>query len=150
MVKSHILAPETAYQIQQLLSLSAFLCALLPGSTVSQSTVHFLYMQSSSQCLHPHRGTWRLQSLCMHVWAPDAMQAPVLLMHSFRLAHAPSEAMHSAPPVQEVQPGETTLKVSLRSCDGFDTTPITTAFGGGGHAAAGSCMMTEEQFQAWR
>lgn len=56
--------------------------------------------------------------------------------------------MHSA--MQEVRPGETVLKVSLRSCDGFDTTPITAAFGGGGHAAAGSCIMAEEQFRQWR
>lgn len=68
----------------------------------------------------------------------------------FGPAPAASGPIHTAALVQEVRPGETTLKVSLRSCDGFDTTPITTAFGGGGHAAAGSCMMAEGQFQAWR
>eukprot|EP00892_Ulva_mutabilis_P006431 jgi/Ulvmu1/415/UM001_0422.1 len=51
---------------------------------------------------------------------------------------------------QEVVPGRTELKVSLRSCDGFDTTRITAAQGGGGHAAASSCMMTDDVFQSWR
>jgi nanoRNase/pAp phosphatase (c-di-AMP/oligoRNAs hydrolase) len=42
------------------------------------------------------------------------------------------------------------IKVSLRSVDGFDTTPITAAFGGGGHAAAGSCILPRTTLQAWQ
>jgi hypothetical protein len=43
-----------------------------------------------------------------------------------------------------------TIKVSLRAVDGFDTTAVTQAFGGGGHSAASSCLMSREAFQSWQ
>lgn len=42
------------------------------------------------------------------------------------------------------------VKVSFRSVDGFDTTPYARAFGGGGHAAASSCMVTVSEWASWR
>lgn len=45
---------------------------------------------------------------------------------------------------------DTHIKVSLRSTDGFDTSAVSEAFGGGGHAAASSCIITLEELQAWR
>ncbi len=45
-------------------------------------------------------------------------------------------------------PGQ--VKVSFRSINGFDTTRVAEAFGGGGHAAASSCLMTEAEFEQWR
>jgi hypothetical protein len=43
-----------------------------------------------------------------------------------------------------------TIKVSVRGLDGFDTTPFSRAFGGGGHAGASSCIVAQEVFDAWR
>jgi nanoRNase/pAp phosphatase (c-di-AMP/oligoRNAs hydrolase) len=43
-----------------------------------------------------------------------------------------------------------TIKVSLRAVDGFDTTCVTQAYGGGGHRAASSCLMPQEAFQKWQ
>lgn len=45
---------------------------------------------------------------------------------------------------------DTHIKVSLRSTDGFDTSAVSEAFGGGGHAAASSCIITLDELQAWR
>jgi nanoRNase/pAp phosphatase (c-di-AMP/oligoRNAs hydrolase) len=45
---------------------------------------------------------------------------------------------------------DTHIKVSLRSTEGFDTSAVSEAFGGGGHAAASSCILTFDEFDAWR
>ncbi|CAD7702849.1 unnamed protein product [Ostreobium quekettii] len=42
------------------------------------------------------------------------------------------------------------IKCSFRSSGDEDTTVITRAFDGGGHANASSCMVDFEQFQSWR
>jgi nanoRNase/pAp phosphatase (c-di-AMP/oligoRNAs hydrolase) len=42
------------------------------------------------------------------------------------------------------------VKVSLRSIQGYDTTRVAEAFGGGGHAAASSCIVSEAEFDRWR
>ncbi|KAF7822002.1 DHHA1 domain protein [Senna tora] len=42
------------------------------------------------------------------------------------------------------------LKVSLRSLDNEDTTPISQEFGGGGHRNASSFMVSSEQFEKWK
>ena len=50
-----------------------------------------------------------------------------------------------------MQPGmaQGQIKVSLRATDGWDTTRVTQAFGGGGHAAASSCVMAAAEFETW-
>lgn len=45
---------------------------------------------------------------------------------------------------------DTHIKVSLRSTDGFDTSQMSQAFGGGGHAAASSCIVTREELDSWQ
>jgi hypothetical protein len=45
---------------------------------------------------------------------------------------------------------ESHIKVSLRSTEGFDTSAVSEAFGGGGHAAASSCIITHDELGAWR
>lgn len=53
--------------------------------------------------------------------------------------------------LQADQPNkETEIKVSLRSIDGFDTSAISGAFGGGGHAAASSCIITRAALKGWQ
>ncbi|KAF6255301.1 hypothetical protein COO60DRAFT_230915 [Scenedesmus sp. NREL 46B-D3] len=45
------------------------------------------------------------------------------------------------------------IKVSLRSTNGFDTSAVSEAFGGGGHAAASSCIITLQELtlgRPWR
>jgi nanoRNase/pAp phosphatase (c-di-AMP/oligoRNAs hydrolase) len=42
------------------------------------------------------------------------------------------------------------LKVSLRSVGGYDTTRVTEALGGGGHAAASACVIDAAAWDAWR
>ncbi|KAK7364172.1 hypothetical protein VNO80_12623 [Phaseolus coccineus] len=42
------------------------------------------------------------------------------------------------------------LKISLRSVENEDTTPITQEFGGGGHRNAGSFMLTADKFEQWK
>ncbi|XP_052176981.1 uncharacterized protein LOC127791186 isoform X2 [Diospyros lotus] len=42
------------------------------------------------------------------------------------------------------------LKISLRSVDGEDTTPISQAFGGGGHQNASSFMLSTTDFERWK
>ncbi|ESW24587.1 hypothetical protein PHAVU_004G143000 [Phaseolus vulgaris] len=42
------------------------------------------------------------------------------------------------------------LKISLRSVESEDTTPITQEFGGGGHRNAGSFMLTADKFEQWK
>ncbi|XP_030443076.1 uncharacterized protein LOC115665342 [Syzygium oleosum] len=42
------------------------------------------------------------------------------------------------------------LKVSLRSLNGEDTTPISQNFGGGGHRNASSFMISSAEFQQWK
>eukprot|EP00879_Flechtneria_rotunda_P028747 GHRR01030965.1.p1 GENE.GHRR01030965.1~~GHRR01030965.1.p1 ORF type:complete len:305 (+),score=111.17 GHRR01030965.1:144-1058(+) len=44
---------------------------------------------------------------------------------------------------------DTNIKVSLRSVADYDTTAISSAFGGGGHAAASSCIITIAELDAW-
>ena len=44
---------------------------------------------------------------------------------------------------------DTHIKVSLRSIDGFDTSKICEALGGGGHAAASSCIVPQLQLRTW-
>jgi nanoRNase/pAp phosphatase (c-di-AMP/oligoRNAs hydrolase) len=44
----------------------------------------------------------------------------------------------------------THIKVSLRSVDDFDTSQVSHAFGGGGHAAASSFITTKENVARWR
>lgn len=44
----------------------------------------------------------------------------------------------------------THIKVSLRSIDGFDTCVVSEAFGGGGHSAASSCVIPQNQLLTWR
>jgi nanoRNase/pAp phosphatase (c-di-AMP/oligoRNAs hydrolase) len=52
---------------------------------------------------------------------------------------------------QSDQPNkETEIKVSLRSIDGFDTSAISSVFGGGGHAAASSCIIKREELKSWQ
>jgi nanoRNase/pAp phosphatase (c-di-AMP/oligoRNAs hydrolase) len=41
------------------------------------------------------------------------------------------------------------VKVSLRSIEGFDTSAVSGAFGGGGHAAASSCIITRKELKRW-
>jgi nanoRNase/pAp phosphatase (c-di-AMP/oligoRNAs hydrolase) len=45
---------------------------------------------------------------------------------------------------------DTAIKVSLRSVDGYDTSTVSGAFGGGGHAAASSCVVPRAELDAWR
>jgi nanoRNase/pAp phosphatase (c-di-AMP/oligoRNAs hydrolase) len=53
--------------------------------------------------------------------------------------------------LQSDQPNkETEVKVSLRSIDGFDTSAVSSAFGGGGHAAASSCIIKREELKSWQ
>jgi nanoRNase/pAp phosphatase (c-di-AMP/oligoRNAs hydrolase) len=53
--------------------------------------------------------------------------------------------------LQNDQPNnETEIKVSLRSVDGFDTSAVTGAFGGGGHAAASSCIIGRDELRSWQ
>lgn len=53
--------------------------------------------------------------------------------------------------VQPDMPQQSThIKVSLRSVDGFDTSAVSSALGGGGHAAASSCIVTREELQTWQ
>eukprot|EP00775_Hariotina_reticulata_P013850 gene13850-13972_t len=53
--------------------------------------------------------------------------------------------------VEEDMPdADTTIKISLRSVDGFDTSQISQAFGGGGHAAASSCIVNKKRFEGWK
>ncbi|CAK8532280.1 unnamed protein product [Lathyrus sativus] len=42
------------------------------------------------------------------------------------------------------------LKISLRSLDTEDTTPISQDFGGGGHRNASSFMLKSEEFKQWK
>ncbi|CAI9780431.1 unnamed protein product [Fraxinus pennsylvanica] len=42
------------------------------------------------------------------------------------------------------------LKISLRSIDSEDTTPISQEYGGGGHRNASSFMLKSEEFQTWK
>ncbi|KAJ1410137.1 DHH phosphoesterase superfamily [Sesbania bispinosa] len=42
------------------------------------------------------------------------------------------------------------LKISLRSVDKEDTTPISQEFGGGGHRNASSFMLLSEEFEKWK
>ncbi|XP_061348021.1 uncharacterized protein LOC133293456 [Gastrolobium bilobum] len=42
------------------------------------------------------------------------------------------------------------LKISLRSVDNEDTTPISQAFGGGGHRNASSFMLISQEFEQWK
>lgn len=42
------------------------------------------------------------------------------------------------------------VKVSFRTVDGFDSTPYARASGGGGHAAASSCMVSVAEWASWR
>ncbi|XP_058755115.1 uncharacterized protein LOC131628277 [Vicia villosa] len=42
------------------------------------------------------------------------------------------------------------LKISLRSLDNEDTTPISQDFGGGGHRNASSFMLKSEEFEQWK
>ncbi|KAK7364174.1 hypothetical protein VNO80_12625 [Phaseolus coccineus] len=42
------------------------------------------------------------------------------------------------------------LKISLRSVENEDTTPITQEFGGGGHRNAGSFKLTADKFEQWK
>lgn len=42
------------------------------------------------------------------------------------------------------------LKISLRSVDNEDTTPISQEFGGGGHRNASSFMLKSEDFEQWK
>ncbi|KAL9324358.1 hypothetical protein ACSQ67_009215 [Phaseolus vulgaris] len=42
------------------------------------------------------------------------------------------------------------LKISLRSVESEDTTPITQEFGGGGHRNAGSFLLTADKFEQWK
>lgn len=42
------------------------------------------------------------------------------------------------------------LKISLRSVDSEDTTPISEAFGGGGHRHASSFMLNSAEFEHWK
>ncbi|PIA63917.1 hypothetical protein AQUCO_00201322v1 [Aquilegia coerulea] len=42
------------------------------------------------------------------------------------------------------------LKISLRSMDSEDTTPISQAFGGGGHQHASSFMLSSSEFENWK
>jgi nanoRNase/pAp phosphatase (c-di-AMP/oligoRNAs hydrolase) len=42
------------------------------------------------------------------------------------------------------------IKVSLRSTNDFDTCAVSETFGGGGHAAASSCIITLEELAAWK
>jgi c-di-AMP phosphodiesterase-like protein len=41
------------------------------------------------------------------------------------------------------------IKVSLRSIDGWATTDVTEALGGGGHLAASACVIDEADFAPW-
>jgi len=53
--------------------------------------------------------------------------------------------------VQPDMPHQSThIKVSLRSVDGFDTSAVSSTLGGGGHAAASSCIVTREELQSWQ
>ncbi|XP_059453360.1 uncharacterized protein LOC132183911 [Corylus avellana] len=42
------------------------------------------------------------------------------------------------------------LKISLRSVDNEDTTPISEEFGGGGHASASSFMLSSAELELWK
>jgi nanoRNase/pAp phosphatase (c-di-AMP/oligoRNAs hydrolase) len=42
------------------------------------------------------------------------------------------------------------IKVSLRSTNDFDTCTVSEAFGGGGHAAASSCIIRLQEYDAWK
>ncbi|KAL2967782.1 hypothetical protein AAZX31_16G193700 [Glycine max] len=42
------------------------------------------------------------------------------------------------------------LKISLRSVENEDTTPISQEFGGGGHRNASSFMLTADEFEKWK
>uniref|UniRef100_A0A7N2MRG0 Uncharacterized protein n=1 Tax=Quercus lobata TaxID=97700 RepID=A0A7N2MRG0_QUELO len=42
------------------------------------------------------------------------------------------------------------LKISLRSVDGEDTTPISQEFGGGGHQNASSFLLSFAEFEQWK
>lgn len=41
------------------------------------------------------------------------------------------------------------IKVSLRSINGWETTMVTEALGGGGHRAASACILQAADFEAW-
>lgn len=44
----------------------------------------------------------------------------------------------------------TQIKVSLRSINDFDTSAISEAFGGGGHAAASSSVVSVQELDSWQ
>jgi len=54
--------------------------------------------------------------------------------------------------VLQAAPGmrEGDLKISLRSTDGFDTTPIAKTYGGGGHPGASGFVVASRDFEAWQ
>lgn len=65
--------------------------------------------------------------------------------------HHPHNHKHTNQQQQADQPNkETHIKVSLRSIDGFDTSAVSGALGGGGHAAASSCIVSREELACWQ
>jgi hypothetical protein len=51
---------------------------------------------------------------------------------------------------EEGMPDADTIKLSLRGRgDETDTTPVSEAFGGGGHRLASSCIVQREEFGGW-
>jgi nanoRNase/pAp phosphatase (c-di-AMP/oligoRNAs hydrolase) len=51
---------------------------------------------------------------------------------------------------EDGMPDADTVKLSLRGAgDETDTTPVSEAFGGGGHRLASSCIVRREEFEGW-
>jgi hypothetical protein len=72
-----------------------------------------------------------------------------LYLSALQLFWVPPE-FHASCAQAEMPGKDTHIKVSLRSINGFDTSAVTSAFGGGGHAAASSCLLPLAELEAWQ